>query len=141
MKWILLSVIGICAVFDLRNRTIPAFWIWSCVGVLSVYRLFLLAVGRCCIEDAVLCILPGILILLFAYGGKQMGDGDGWLIIACGLCLEQGELLQGLLYAFLAAGICGVGYMLCRKHEGDRKIPFVPFLFLGVIIVLVGERI
>lgn len=139
MEIILVTLLGICAVYDLRSRTVPAVWVWGCLGSMLVYRLCLLTGGKSNIEETFICMLPGLVLIVFSYLGGQIGEGDGWLIIACGLCLSWENVIKGLSYAFGAAGIWGMGYLLFAHKRKYDKIPFIPSLFLGMVFVVAGE--
>lgn len=139
MNILLVILLGICAGYDLRSKTIPTVWVWGCVGSMLVYRLFLILLGKCRAEETIISILPGIMLILVSYLGNQVGEGDGWLIIACGLCLGRANLMRGLTYAFLAAGIWGMAYLLFVQKNRSDKMPFIPSLFLGMLIVVVGD--
>ena len=139
MRLVLVVLLGVCAVHDLKSRTIPAIWIWICLGCMLVYRLSILYGGRSSITELFLCILPGMVLFLLSYWGRQIGSGDGWLIIISGLCLGWEMLREVLTYAFLAAGLFGFGCLfLAHKGKGTR-IPFVPFLLIGVLIPMVRD--
>ena len=138
MEILLIGLLGTCAVYDLQSRTIPTVWVWGCVGLMLINRLRLLIGEECNIKEAFICILPGLLLLLFSYVSNQVGEGDGWLVIACGLCFSWENMIKGIFYAFLIAGIWGVAYLLVAHKSKNDKLPFVPSLFLGVTVVVIG---
>jgi len=129
-------LLGICALHDLHNKKIPALWIWISIGVSGVYRIYMCAQGKCSMEESLFCMIPGILFLLFANSGRQVGSGDGWLIFASGLYLKWQELMLVLCYSFMAAGLLAVGYLLFIHKKVNDRIPFVPFLFLGTMSLI-----
>ncbi len=135
--WVIL--LEFFALHDLKNRTIPAIWIWVCLGWMLIYRLSMLYSGKSCVTELFLCTLPGIGLLLLSFWGRQIGRGDGWLIIIGGLCLGWEMLIETLTYAFGAAGLFGAGCLFFAHKEKSTRIPFVPFLCIGVIISMVRD--
>lgn len=131
--------LGICMIHDIHDKKIPAIWIWSCLGIATGYRLCMIVLGRSSIKESMFCILPGIALLIFSYMSEQVGSGDGWLIIAGGLFLKWEELIDVLCYAFVAAGLFSVCFLLVRYKKRKDRIPFVPFLFFGTM-VLIGRE-
>lgn len=139
MQILLLVLLGICSVHDLRSRKIPAVFIWICIGAASVYRIHMMVLGKSNIKECLLCIIPGLVLLFFSYVGRQVGSGDGWLVIASGLCLKWEALVSALIYAFVAAGLFSAGYLLFTHREKTVGIPFVPFLFGGILFFVLGD--
>lgn len=139
MRIVFIFFLGICMMHDLHNRRIPVVWIWMFIGTAAGYRLYIYFLGRSSIKESLFCMLPGMVLLFFSYAGKQVGSGDGWLIIASGLYLEWEELIKVLCYSFLVAGLFSVGYMLIVHKKRNDRIPFVPFLFLGTIGMFMGD--
>lgn len=141
MQIIFIFLLGICAIHDLRSKTIPVMWIWGILGFTIVYRLIIIISGQGTIRDSLLCMIPGIFLLIFSRCGRLVGSGDGWLIIAEGLFWEWTLLICVLLYSFLAAGLFSIGYLLMGHKDRKETIPFVPFLFVGMLIFVVGDLI
>ena len=141
MSIVLIILLGICALHDLHHKQIPAFWIWICIGSALLYRGYVILEGSSSIREFLFCIVPGIIILCGSYMGNHIGEGDGWLIIAGGLYLSQKELSMSLLVAFGAAGLFAAGCLIFAKKAKEMKIPFVPFLFLGVLITCMGDMV
>lgn len=138
MRFVFICLMGICAIHDLRNRKIPAKWIWICIGSMCIYRIYIISQGKSSAIESLVCILPGIVMLVISRMGKHVGSGDGWLMIASGLCLSAKELPVALVCAFAAAGLFSAGCLVFIKRGKDTHIPFVPFLLAGVVISCLG---
>jgi leader peptidase (prepilin peptidase)/N-methyltransferase len=77
-------------------------------------------------------VLIGALILLIYHVTKgEIGEGDGWLLIVTGIFLGIGRNFELLMSGLLLAAICSLFLILFKKAGKKREIPFVPFLFLG----------
>ena len=139
MQIIIAGFLSICAIHDLYSKTIPAICIWGSLGLALVYRLTMIILGQGTMIEGILCLIPGIVLIILSYWGKAVGSGDGWLIIAVGLVLEWEALISVLLHSFLAAGLFSIGYMLIAHKNRKETIAFVPFLFLGMLIHIWGD--
>lgn len=135
MKLVYTFFLLICMIHDIHDKKIPAIWIWSCLSIATGYRLCMIVLGKNSIKESIICILPGIVLLIFSYISEQVGSGDGWLITAGGLFLKWEELIEVLCYAFLSVGLFSVFYLLVVYKKRKERIPFVPFLFLGTVVL------
>ena len=114
--------------------------------LLLLVLVFVLLTGMTAIRDmeAFLRLLPSIFFgeifcavsfgLAYLLSRGSMGAGDVKLALVMGLYLT-GEYVSGaVLYGCLAAALFSL-VQLARKKLGRRdKIPFVPFLYIGLII-------
>lgn len=69
---------------------------------------------------------------------NSLGLGDLWIIALWSLFLSGHELLQLLLIAS-ATGLGFYGYQVLRQKIPER-LPFVPFLFIGLFCILLDHR-
>lgn len=139
MQIVFVVLLGICAIHDMCSKKIPAFWIWGMLGLAAIYRLAIVVLGQGTMTEILFCLLPGILLLLFSHWGRGIGNGDGWLIIAVGLILKGTSLIRVLFYSFTAAGLFSIGYLLIGHKNSKETIPFVPFLFAGMLNFVLGD--
>lgn len=75
-------------------------------------------------------------VLYFATGGKAMGFGDVKLALALGLIMGWPDIVLTSFFAFILGGIWGLGLIIFRIKNLKAKLPFGPFLALGVIATL-----
>ena len=85
--------------------------------------------------------MPGVFLLFLSHWGRAVGSGDGWLITAVGLLLERESFIRFLFYSFSAAGVFSLGYLLIAHKNRKETIPFVPFMFLGMLITSWGDSL
>lgn len=135
------TLLGICAIHDCHSKTIPVSWIWGSLCLAVIYRLTILISGLGSITESMLCLMPGVFLLILSRYGKMVGNGDGWLIIAVGLFFEWSTLMWVLCYSFLVAGLFSIGCLLTSQKKRGDTIPFAPFLFAGMMISVVGDMI
>ncbi len=114
--------------------------------LLGMLTAFVLVVGVTAIRsvDAVFGLLPtivlGFLFTLLSFGvgyllsRGNIGAGDVKLAIVMGLMMTGEYVAGAIVYGCLAGAIYSVIMILSKRLTGKDKIPFVPFLYLGVII-------
>lgn len=89
-------------------------------------------------RDFMLGSLPGIFLLIFGkLSGWAVGSADGIIVLVLGIYLGLWQVLSVLSGALLAA-VLAAGFLLAVKKK-DRKyeIPFIPFLFAGLVFHLI----
>ncbi len=116
--------LAVCSIVDIRFRRLP-FWLLG-AGLAGGTVLELLEHGA---GTALLWnLVPGAVLILAALAApKQLGIGDGWMLMAAGAASgwEMSLLLLegGLFLMFPAAFFWAV---IRKKRE--RELPFAPFM-------------
>lgn len=137
---ILLGTLGVHSLEDIRDKkiTVNITLISGIIGIM-MHLLF----QNQSIYEMLTGTLPGAAILLLSYFTKgKIGMGDGIVFMLTGLYLGFGKnmLLMGI--SFLLAGIFGLFSLMPGTGREDKKMPLVPFLFLGYsLMVLSGVHI
>ncbi len=76
---------------------------------------------------------PGLFLLVVGkLSGERIGLGDGWLLLALGMWLPYGMLMEILFLGLLA----GAGYGILT---GKKEIPLVPFFTVGFVLTVGGD--
>lgn len=140
--WIFLGMTGL----DLRYQSVE---IISVVGAGIIGGLIQYFFGEMAPKDLLLGFVVGagllgaiILIWLVCFKQQAMGVGDVYIAGAIGLITGYPGILVALFTAVWLGAIIGVLGMLSKKMTMKARIPFGPFLFLGLIVTLVwGERL
>lgn len=108
----------------------------------AVFAAGMLAVGTPVLEDigmhifaALLIMLPMLLIYLVTRG-RGLGFGDVKLAANMGLFLGVKGGVVALYWAFILGTVVGVLAILAQRKGMKSKIPFGPFLVLGIWITL-----
>jgi leader peptidase (prepilin peptidase)/N-methyltransferase len=124
----------VVSVIDLKTQMVP-------VEYVVASGLFGLAsqVG----EKPLMGLLVGAgLLLAITYGWKAafkqegMGEGDSWIAGALGLIAGYPLIVPALVVAVFTGAFGGVAALLLTKQNLEAKIPFGPFLFLGLLVSL-----
>lgn len=133
------TLLLIGSIYDWKYCNLPV-WILVAGGVGGVAGILytLLCEKRSPVEVG-LALLPGIGAVLLAYvTHEQIGYGDGVFLLCIGGCLGKERTMMIVMAAL--SGICVVSILLliCKKVGKNSRIPFVPFLALGCVLVLLG---
>ena len=126
-----LLFLGILAGYDIRWKRIPVLWT-VIAGIVAV--IYYIAGNENGAGKAVICILPGILLLILAFLTKeQIGFGDGITALVIGLFLG-GDLC--MLVISLGIMMTGV-FSLYRLIRGSREpVPLIPFFLAAMEVIL-----
>ena len=126
------------SLWDIRTQKLPGVWIWSgCIGGV-VYAFLQIMDGKRIVENLLISLLPGVLCYVFAKVSHAMGEGDAWLILIAGLVLPFYELAKVLCAASFLSAAGSIVCLIAERNIRNRRIPFVPFLFLAAGMGLTG---
>lgn len=133
---ITLGYLAVCSWFDLKERKLPVWLLMMGVAAGAAVQSLSVAAGEFRGIEIFLAVLPGgLLLVLSRLAPKQIGSGDGWMVLGTGsvtgveiyLYLEASFLLM-MIPAFWLAVI---------KKQRNRELPLAPFLLGGTVLVQV----
>ncbi len=137
---IILVAMSFFATTDLLEQIVP-----NKILVLFVL-LFIIRLGyeAVCNMEKMLSFIPTILlglifcVITFGVGyllsKKSMGAGDVKLSLLMGLYLTGEYAVAAILYGCIVSALYSVVQMIRHKLTRKDTIPFVPFLYIGVVI-------
>ncbi len=133
-------VLIIASIEDVRTKEIPAWEIAVC-GVISIAACALnICRGNGDALGIFMSLLPGAGILFIALMcGQGVGFGDGFLLLAAGPALGPVTSALGLITALFAGCIFSGILVVIRKAKRRTRIPFVPFMTLGMGAMLIEK--
>lgn len=124
-----------CAVCDLKKGQIQTNMLCACAAVT------LLSVFLCCEQSAATSLVGGLLgfcFLAVSYITREaVGYADSILLIILGIFFGAEELLILMLVAFGTAALVALVGIVCGKWNRKKTLPFVPFLLLGYMGVMI----
>lgn len=128
--------LAVCAVFDGFSRQIPLAVVW--LGMLTAVGLHVSGMmGETSFMAAALSLIPGAGFFLLSFLTKEkVGYGDGWVLLMIGLFTDVYRCFLILLVGLMAESAAAVVLLAVGKVNRDREIPFLPFLFLGMGVVV-----
>ncbi len=123
--------LAVLAAEDIRKKEIP-------VSVILIFAfgaiLFKVFSKHFFWSEVVLCLVPGGFFLLLSLITKEsIGYGDGMTVLVLGLWTGGWFTVLSAAMGIILSGIYGGCCVLFQKKD---PIPFIPFLLLGMEVVL-----
>jgi prepilin signal peptidase PulO-like enzyme (type II secretory pathway) len=136
----IMLVLVIASIEDVRTKEIPAWEIAAC-GAISIAACVLnVSRGKGDALGIFMSLLPGAGILFIALmSGQKVGFGDGFLLLAAGPALGPWTSALGLVTALFAGCVFSGILVVIRKAKSSTRIPFVPFMTLGMGAMLIEK--
>lgn len=128
--------LAICAVCDGIQRKIPLIVVW--LGMLAAALLHIQGLGGNQSRQAIiLSVIPGVMFWMLSFiTGEKVGYGDGWLLIMIGLFMGLWKCFLILMIGLISSSLIVLILLAARKVSRDFKLPFAPFLLLGMGVVV-----
>lgn len=131
---ILLGMLGLYAAEDIRSKKISVRYLWLFGAVGIAINMFQKAIS---VPDMLLGAAVGLAVVAVSLLTRgSIGLGDGFLLMTAGIFLGGSRGLELLFISLLYAAFTSLGMLVLRKWKRKREIPFVPFLFLGYLTML-----
>ena len=130
MEITIISVfMAVCTITDIRKKEIPV----AVVALSGLALLFYVIFGgKKQWMDILYSLMPGMLLLMLSYCTREsIGYGDGLVVLVIGICMGMGICI---------AAICAAALLALRKAGGKSRIPFVPFLSVGLGVVFIAQN-
>ena len=138
-KWVISFIfIIICTITDIRKKEIPI----SVIVLFGGISLFYIGIqGRRGWYDLIYSLIPGIFFLLLGYCTRQsVGYGDGLVLLIIGLCIGYRGCMAVVMTALLISAVCAAILLACCKVKGKSRMPFVPFLAVGLGVFYIAQK-
>lgn len=88
-------------------------------------------------KQVFLGIISTLVFAIIAWITKEsMGYGDVLCIFACSMWVKPAGMIMLLIIGFLLSALVSMVLLIIRRKSRHDRIPFVPFLLLGYISML-----
>ena len=140
LLFVMLAAMTVFCVIDYREQVVH-----NCF-LMILLLVFALIIGVAGLKhiDVVLAMVPsivlGFLFCLLSFGmgyvlsHRRMGAGDVKLTLVMGLYLTGEYVVGAVFYGCVAAALFSVIQLARKKLSRNDSIPFVPFLFVGLVL-------
>jgi len=133
---VLFVFLGICAIWDVREKEIPLTVVWIGIAAAAILRISG-ATGDGTWWAAVSSLFPGVMFWVLSFVTREkVGYGDGWMLIMTGLFVGLWKCFLVLLIGLAAESMMALVLLAVKRITKDREIPFAPFLLLGLGVVV-----
>ncbi len=138
----ILIVLIISSIEDIRKKEILLWEIGAC-GIISVIRVIMdIVSGEFDIWMVALSLFAGAVFMVLSLLTRQgVGFGDGFIILAMGPALGAKGILIAVMMALFTSSLFSGALLILRRAGKKTKIPFVPFLALGNLAMLLGSYV
>lgn len=132
---ILFLFLGLCALWDGMKKEIPLIVVW--LGMITAVLLH----GAGLMEKETwftlgIALLPGAVFWGIGFMTREkVGYGDGWVLAMIGLFVGFSQCLLILMIGLVIESVVLLVLLVFHKIQKDGKVPFVPFLLLGLGVV------
>ena len=138
-QWIVIVIemvfLGIGTWFDVKEQKLPVPFLNIFIVLAAAINLML---GLQNLWSSFLGAVVGSLFLMIAWLSKEaIGYGDGWVLMILGILEGAAGILQILTGAFFLSGVYGLWKLIGLKGKRGETMPFVPFLLIARLGVLV----
>lgn len=133
-KCTLLGMLGICSITDVRRQKIHSIMVMG-FGIIGV--MIHLWQQQLSVYSLVAGAAIGVFVMLLSASAKGLvGIGDGLVLTVSGIYLGGVQNMRLLCGGLLLTAIYGLCLLLFLKKKKDHTIPFVPFLLLSYMGIL-----
>lgn len=136
---IALLYMSVCTVYDIRHREIPLLILLFGIAAAFGVDLWWIREGAVTVVETGMALLPGVFFLLTSFFTKEkVGYGDGLLLVILGLLLGAYQCFLILCIGLVFSAVVSLFLLLFRRAGRHSRIPFAPFLVLGMGVVFFG---
>ena len=119
------------AVKDIKYRKIIGY---ICLVMIMVSFLIRVKIKQDADFTILLDLIPGLLMyVLSKLSPRSIGEGDALVLIFIGSVVGYMKEMQFLIISVFLAGLIALILFALKKVDRDTKLPFVPFLSVGVL--------
>ena len=131
-QWILMAVVLIPSVIrDIRTKRINGFI--CLVGILAALFVREKMLGEAS-KTLMVDLIPGLIMYALAFfSDERIGKGDAVTLLFIGAVAGIETVLLSMFVSFFAAAAISIVLLALKKVRKDTRLPFLPFLSLGVI--------
>ncbi len=133
-----LMLMTMASFHDIRTLHIPV-WVVIMQGMTAAAQTVIRIVAERGISDELkgMLVLAACLLVVSAamtmLKRKAVGSGDWIVLILTALMLTVAEFCIEVMTALTAVAVFSAFLMIFKKVGGDHRIPFIPFLTIGMV--------
>lgn len=127
------------SIMDTKSKRVPVWMLWAGAVAAAGALLYEGIIGGLNVWQVCRALIPGLILLAIAFVTGKAGPADGIILMLLGIFMGyEGCMAASLGGLFLISLFSGILLMLHRVKK-DTKIPFVPFLAMGWLVVVCGR--
>lgn len=137
--WIIATIgMTILAIVDIRERAISIAFILL-FDIMAV--LYVAMKGDIAGISVLYALIPGAFLLAVGLCTREsVGYGDGWIVLALGLLIGAEGCFLTVCMGLIFSAIFSLVLLILHKVNGKSRLPFLPFLTIGLGVLIVGQK-
>lgn len=139
IKWMIaIAFMVVLTAIDIRKKQIPVIILFI-FGVTAAF--FIVRSGEREGISVVYSLIPGVFLLTLSLCTREsIGYGDGWTVLVLGLLLGLWDCVACVFVGLILSALFSLTLLVLRKVNGKSRLPFLPFITLGLGVVVVGQK-
>lgn len=136
MEWIIAFIfMTVCAAWDIKTKTIPI----SAVILFGIITAVCTGIrGNRDLLSLLYSLIPGALLLTLSLCTREsIGYGDGLLVLPLGILIGLSMCIVTVVSGMIISAVCALVLLVCKKVNGKTRMPFVPFMTMGLGVAFV----
>lgn len=136
VKTVFLIYLLIISISDVKERKI-SLKILMLGGVITSFGVGMHLIEKTVSYQYILGTIPGVVLIFIALMTRQVGIADGVIFVYIGLLLKYQESVAVVCVSVLIIAVFSAILLVIRKVERKHELPFIPFIAVGYLIILV----
>ncbi len=133
IRWTMMVLIMVCGIQDLRSKKI---YLWLLLIGAVIMGACIPFSASLLIIDRIAGLAVGIVVIVISFATRgKIGLGDGILLCITGIGLGFWSNMELFAIALFLAAVTSIILLSFRIVDRKKSIPFVPFLFIGYLII------
>lgn len=129
----------ILSIWDIRCKRVPVWMLGVGGAAAAVALVYEILGGGFDPMELCMALLPGTVLMTVALFTDHTGWGDGIVMLTLGMCLERKESMLVFCVGLVSAALFSTGLLLLRRADKKTRLPFLPFLALGMLVSVIGK--
>lgn len=131
----LFLLLALCALWDGFKKEIPLTVVW--IGIAAAVIMYAAGIIGGSWLSLGISVLPASVFWMLSFITREkVGYGDGWVLLMIGLYVGFMKCVLILMAALVLESITLLVLLVLGKIHKDEEVAFVPFLLLGLGVVL-----
>ncbi len=128
-----LLYLGILVFWDVRKQEIPVKLLLLGTTLAVGAAFFRLLSGGDSWAELLMGAVPGIVLLILAWLTKNVGFGDGIVLLQLNFFLFPERVVLTFAISLMVIGGFALALLLFRRSKKDMRLPYMPFLWIGCL--------
>lgn len=127
------------SIMDIKSKKVPVWMLWIGASAAAGVVLYKGINGGLDGWSECRALLPGAILLAVAYATGKAGPADGVILMLLGVFTGYEDCVAASLGGLILIALFSAVLLTLRRVRKNTRIPFVPFLAVGWMVVVCGR--